>query len=499
MKMHNNKLKALIYLRKSTSREDKQQISIEAQRQHCEKLAKDNDFETYTIEEHKSAKEELKRPWFMKMLSLCKKWKYDYVIAYDPTRISRNTIDAAHFTELINKSHIKWFYSAESGQFFNWSDIFSALMLWISFLMSKADNQMRSSNTRRKMEMYFKQWRVMWNPPFWYKNYQFFDDSWRIQRDVIVVEKEAKLVQDAFEMRKSWAYLKDISEHFKNHWYGKKNAWAIDHILKNLFYIWIQKWKLWEAEIKMPWYRPLITCYVYEQVNKIHRNINRKKKVDYNAYFKWILFDETYRTFISYETTNRFWNSYIYYRTQHHMKDKLNISQNKLFNKVDEYMKSYDFSNKSIKNLEKVLKKEFRIENEVKNEKNTITDDLLKIEKEKKILAQKVIEWIFDDNTYKELLLWYLKKKKNLEERLSKLSNNNRNINTLIRKGVELLSNSYSIYKTQNPWQKVEVLKWIKVELFIKDSFSLTVQENPFIKYAKNFLFLNGSLTRNRT
>jgi len=74
------------------------------------------------------------------------------------------------------------------------------------------------------------------------------------------------------------------------------------------------------------------------------------------------------------------------------MKDKLNISQNKLFNKVDEYMKSYDFSNKSIKNLEKVLKKEFRIENEVKNEKNTITDDLLKIEKEKKILAQKVIE-----------------------------------------------------------------------------------------------------------
>jgi len=56
------KQRALIYLRKSTSREDKQQISIEAQRQYCEKLAKDNYFETYTIEEHKSAKEELKRP-----------------------------------------------------------------------------------------------------------------------------------------------------------------------------------------------------------------------------------------------------------------------------------------------------------------------------------------------------------------------------------------------------------------------------------------------------
>jgi len=52
------KEKAIIYLRKSTDREDRQQISIETQRQHCEKLAKEYNFETYTIEEHKSAKEE---------------------------------------------------------------------------------------------------------------------------------------------------------------------------------------------------------------------------------------------------------------------------------------------------------------------------------------------------------------------------------------------------------------------------------------------------------
>lgn len=63
------------------------------------------------------------------MLSLCKKGGYDYVIAYDPTRISRNTIDAAYFTELINKNHIKGFYASESRQFFNGTDIFSALML----------------------------------------------------------------------------------------------------------------------------------------------------------------------------------------------------------------------------------------------------------------------------------------------------------------------------------------------------------------------------------
>jgi DNA invertase Pin-like site-specific DNA recombinase len=56
------KLKAIIYLRKSTDRDDKQQISVEAQRQYCEKLAKDYGFEPKIIEDYKSAKEEGKRP-----------------------------------------------------------------------------------------------------------------------------------------------------------------------------------------------------------------------------------------------------------------------------------------------------------------------------------------------------------------------------------------------------------------------------------------------------
>lgn len=497
--MINNKQKAIIYLRKSTDREDRQQITIETQKKYCEKLAEDNDFETYIIEEHKSAKEEWKRPWFKKMISKCKKWNYDYVIAYDPTRISRNTIDAAHFTELINKWHIKWFYSAESRQFFNGTDIFSALMLGISFLMSKADNQMRSNNTRKKMEMYFKQGRVMWNPPFWYKNHQYFDDFWRLQHDVIVIEKEAKLVQKAFEMRKEWAYLKDIQKFIRENWYPKKSICAVEHMLKNLFYIWIQKWKLWEAEIKMPWYRPIISCVLYQQVNTIRRKLKKKKKVEYDAYFKWLLFDEYNKPFISYETTNRFWNKYIYYRTQTHNKKKLNISQNKLLKKLDNYIEDYNFNSKNIDILEQKLKKEFNITNQIKNEKDTIIDELSKIEKEKKILAKKVIEWVFDDDTYKELLLWYLENKKLLEERLNNLSENNRNINTLIRKGVELLRKLYSIYKTKNPWQKVRLLNLISVELFIKDDFSLIIQENRLINYMKSFLFLYGRSCRIRT
>jgi len=100
-----------------------------------------------------------------------------------------------------------------------------------------------------------------------------------------------------------------------------------------------------------------------------------------------MLFDETYRTFISYQTKNN-----IYYRTQYRTTNRLNIPQKRLFNKVDEYMECYNFGIEAVNNLEEKFKKKFNINNEIKNEKFLIKDDLEKIEKDKKVLAQKVIQ-----------------------------------------------------------------------------------------------------------
>jgi flagellar biosynthesis/type III secretory pathway chaperone len=54
-------------------------------------------------------------------------------------------------------------------------------------------------------------------------------------------------------------------------------------------------------------------------------------------------------------------------------------------------MESFNFNNESINQLEKVLKKEFNITNQIKTEKVVINEDLEKIEKERKILAEKLI------------------------------------------------------------------------------------------------------------
>ncbi len=402
--------RAIIYLRKSTDRDDRQQISIETQKQHCEKLAADFDLETIIIEDHKSAKDEGKRPGFKQLLSFCKKDKYDYVIAYDPTRISRNTIDAAYFTELINKNHIKGFYASESRQFFNGTDIFSALMLGISFLMSKADNQMRSSNTRRKMETFFNAWRVMSLVPFWYKNHQFFDEFGRIGHDVLVVEKEAEMVKKAFQMRLEWKQFQEIASYYLDNRF-KKSVSILEQMMKNPFYIGIQRGKLWEAEIKMPGYSPIISCAMFEKVNAIRRQLRPKSEMSFEAHFRGMIYDYNNHLLISYETRNRNGNPYIYYRWQTRNVRKLNFSQKFLFEKMDDYMKKFSFPDGFIADMDAILNKEFKTTSENLSEKGLVLEELGDIEIKRKSLMKKLLAEIITDEDYKETSLSLLRRK----------------------------------------------------------------------------------------
>ena len=480
-----NNQKAIIYLRKSTDREDRQQISIETQQQYCEKLAHELHLETITIEDRKSAKEEGKRPWFQKMLSICKKGDYDYIIAYDPTRISRNTIDTAYFTELINKAHIKGFYASENRQFFNGEDIFSALMLGISFLMSKADNQMRSSNIKKKMEVLFQKGIVMHRAPFGYKNHQYFNEQGFIIHDVIVVEEQAKCMQEAFRMRLEWKRLVDIAEYLTQNGYPKDSS-AVERMLKNHFYIGIQKGKFGETMIAMPWYRPIISCRLFEQVNAIRRKVKKTDNEEYEAPLRYLVCDASGDALVGYETRNARGRPYVYYRGKYPSRQRLNFSEKRLFKCFDEYMDGFDFPKNFVKNMRTSLTKAFGTTETVKDERRLIQDELATLDSERKVLAQKLIAGIFSDEDYKEISLTYLQKKRRLEERITMLSDETKSVNTLIRKWVELLEHLFPIYKTANPRQKAHVLKWIQVELFVGDDLGLTVRENRLLQCVKN-------------
>lgn len=220
-----NQENCLIYLRKSTNTEDKQTISLETQQQHCQELVKRLGFRIVeTIEEKRSAKESGTRPGFNQMIKICKKGGIDYVIAYDPTRISRDTLDAAYFTELINKKHIKGFYSTDTGQMFDGVNIFSAMMLGISFLVSKADNQMRSSNVKKKMTTRYEEGCIITRMPFGYKKITYIDGEGEAKKKVSIVEQEANLVRLAFQMRIEGKTTPEIAKYFTDEGFKKYAA-----------------------------------------------------------------------------------------------------------------------------------------------------------------------------------------------------------------------------------------------------------------------------------
>ncbi len=101
-------MKAIIYYRKSTDRDDKQANSLEHQLWNCRKTAKNYELDVIEeIGESRSAKLEWTRDWFNKLLRLCKTWKINYIVIDEPKRLSRNNLDSARIIYLFDKKLIK--------------------------------------------------------------------------------------------------------------------------------------------------------------------------------------------------------------------------------------------------------------------------------------------------------------------------------------------------------------------------------------------------------
>jgi len=100
--------RAIIYCRKSTDRDDKQQNSLESQMNACMRTIETNNFVVVdTLIESASAKKSGKRPFFDSLLSICKQKKVDYIVVDEASRLSRNNTDSAKILGLLEEGHIK--------------------------------------------------------------------------------------------------------------------------------------------------------------------------------------------------------------------------------------------------------------------------------------------------------------------------------------------------------------------------------------------------------
>ncbi len=499
----------IIYLRKSTQGEDRQTVSIETQEKECDELVKKLNLRVIDrIEEKRSAKTTGKRPWFLQLLKLCKKWGIDYVVASDTTRVSRNTMDAAFFTELISEKKIKWLYAASTGQLFDGMNIFSAMMLGISFLMSKADNDMRSSNVKSRMLKLYWDGHIITRMPFWYKSIPILtEDGTKVSRKIQVVDKEAALIRMAFQMRIASKNTREIAEYFTKEGY-KKTAGTIDKLLHNEFYIGIQDTKFGRAQISLienVWYKPIISTEDFEKVNNIKRVYKRERNVAFPAYFRGLVFDVEDIPLTPYQTENKYGERYTYYRSQNRSNQWVNISEEKLFEKAATYMKKFE-------NLPPEVIQWFWIQltqkmidwrKQMTIEKQNISRDITKHEEGLKNLEDKYTFNKISDEQFSDMTNRYIEEKRQLELKIERINKKQAELEDLSRNLVKLLENLSQTYKVWTYAEKSRILKSIQVKLFCDDSKFLYIKENPTLEAldfgGNNSLNMDGSATENRT
>ena len=101
-----NKLRYILYVRKSTEDEEKQVLSKDAQIDKCNEQFKNLNI-IDTLDESKSAFEPDKREVFKNILEMIDNGEVDGIIAWHPDRLSRNEVDASSITWRIRQGKLK--------------------------------------------------------------------------------------------------------------------------------------------------------------------------------------------------------------------------------------------------------------------------------------------------------------------------------------------------------------------------------------------------------
>lgn len=142
------KYRYVIYARKSTDDEEKQERSLPDQIHACQEYADNLEFEVIDIvQEAESAKTSDTRPRFREVLkNIAEHGKYDGIIVWHPDRLARNMKDAGEIIDLLDKGIIKdlrfpsfTFENTASGK----------MLLGITFVLSKQYSDKLSDDVSR--------------------------------------------------------------------------------------------------------------------------------------------------------------------------------------------------------------------------------------------------------------------------------------------------------------------------------------------------------------
>ena len=260
--------KYFLYARKSTDVEDKQVLSIEAQITELRAYAKQEKLEIIEELIEKQSAKVPGRPIFDSMLNRIEESDANGIIAWNPDRLARNSVDGGKVIYLLDTGKIAslkfptfWCDNTSQGKF----------MLNIAFGQSKYYVDSLSENTKRGLRQKVRRGEYPGPAPIGYIN-----DS--RTKTVIVDRKKSNVIKAAFELyAEGNSRLEDISNFLAKNGIKSKenNPIHIDRskfILSNPFYTGLFRYS---GEIHEGKHVPIISKKIFDKVQEVLKRRGR--------------------------------------------------------------------------------------------------------------------------------------------------------------------------------------------------------------------------------
>jgi len=216
--------KYVIYARKSSEGEDRQERSLKDQVMDCKDLAEKEGLKIVSIkEESKSAKESGKRPIFRQLLEDFQKGKYDGLISWHPNRLARNMKEAGEVIDLLDKGTIS---DLKFASFAYNNDSNGKMALGINFVLSKQYSDALSDVVSRGNRRSIADGRYINKAKHGYIK----DEQGFLRPD----GKNFELIKEVFARRKEGAPLHELADFLNKSGYERRNKETGDPYLKSI-------------------------------------------------------------------------------------------------------------------------------------------------------------------------------------------------------------------------------------------------------------------------
>ena len=463
-------MKYVIYARKSSDEKSKnQKASLWDQVSWAKDYCKQRWIEPIEIFQESMSAKEIWRPLFNQMMKGFYEGKYDAVITWETSRLSRNSLDEWQIKHLISIQKLKEVHTKDS--IYTENELFT---LGIFLSMSQQEIAiMRKRIMRRMTAMVTQEWKVPFHAPMWYKNV-----GWG---NIEIHPDEAPIVKRIFQMRIDGKSLQQIADVLNEDWIPtrsrnypwSKMKWTkrlVEHVVKNEFYLWVVKFMDLVGE---GIYEQFISRDIFEEANKEKRlNIGYRFK---DFMLKGIVMGENGKPL----TASKVKGKYVYY---HNNGWTTKISEKEILKKLEEKVKHWAIPEDILPQVEEYIENTlFKDARALLEEKKFYEKKLEEISTSEFNLAKLCSKWKISEDMFDAQTREFIGDREMLNGKLQKLSGFWIASMEKFKKTIELVRNIYQFYKTADDITKGGILRASIIELRIETDGSLTVHEKePF-------------------